>query len=93
MHHYTQPWVHSAGIVGKPRRVQEYNLALKRQVCCQVQFNEMSIKKHCGMKTIGTHDGTFHCDEVIITSSIMCCHGYWLLIDSGSGMLHVKETA
>lgn len=25
---------------------------------------EMSGKKHCGVKTIGTHDGTFHCDEV-----------------------------
>ena len=24
----------------------------------------MSVKKHCGVKTVGTHDGTFHCDEV-----------------------------
>ncbi|CAI8022415.1 MYG1 exonuclease, partial [Geodia barretti] len=24
-----------------------------------------TIKKHCAEKTIGTHDGTFHCDEVL----------------------------
>ena len=29
-----------------------------------------TIKKHCAEKTIGTHDGTFHCDEVIMTSSL-----------------------
>ena len=60
-------------------------------------MHKMSVKKHCGGKIIGTHDGTFHCDEVIITSQTQS-HQFFVMYNShvfmaGSGMLHVEEAA